>query len=424
MKKIIRFFSINALIIFLTACELKPALEPTANQTILQPIVNQATVLSPTNSQELFTQTPPTTTTPVPNPSTGVSGVVNPLTGLLVKDPANLSLPPLLVSISNFPSTARPQGGLSYSPMVFELFIGDGMTSNLAVFYGDYPPQDVQLQDQPLNANKLPEPGIGPIHSGRVSFEKIRELFNGWLVMTSSYKSVSARLGNYTTIYGTDESDPNSAMMEVTQLRDIAIDSQKEVSPAALNNLDFTDQPPEGGKPAQSLWMYYSYFNQIFWRYNQMDGNYHRYQDNADGGTFIEATDRLNGYPLTYSNVVVLFVRHLVQRKYVIDLDLLYQKKEPALVFRDGKVYNVFWTTKSEDFEQTTGKLRPIHFVDAPGNPFPLKPGQTWFEIVPLGTAYWETVDSDAYNQLMAGRKPGSGFWAVNFKDPTIGYDN
>ena len=64
---------------------------------------------------------------------------LNPLTGLPVEDPENLLLPPALVSVTNFPVSARPQAGLSFSPIVFELFIGEGMTRYLALFYGDYP---------------------------------------------------------------------------------------------------------------------------------------------------------------------------------------------------------------------------------------------------------------------------------------------
>jgi hypothetical protein len=52
---------------------------------------------------------------------------VNPLTGLPEASADDLLLPPALVSISTFPPSVRPQSGLSYSPWVFELFIGEGM---------------------------------------------------------------------------------------------------------------------------------------------------------------------------------------------------------------------------------------------------------------------------------------------------------
>ncbi len=64
---------------------------------------------------------------------------VNPLTGLPVADPSLLKTPALLVSISNFPATARPQAGLSFAPFVYEFYITEGATRFLAVFYGETP---------------------------------------------------------------------------------------------------------------------------------------------------------------------------------------------------------------------------------------------------------------------------------------------
>ena len=146
------------------------------------------------------------------------------------------------------------------------------------------------------------------------------------------------------------------------------------------------------------------------------DGSYHRWQDNADGETFTEQTDRLNGNPLTYENVVVMFVDHTVKNTTLIDLDLLYVKREKALLFRDGVMQEIYWTTLSEEYEKTTGLMRPIRFVDAKGNPISFKPGQTWVEIIPNYDAYWETVNSEKYNQLASGRSKGSGYWGVYFK--------
>ena len=64
----------------------------------------------------------------------GTGNSINPLTGLPVNNPENLLLPPALVSVTNFPPTARPQAGLTTSPIVFEIYIGDGMTRYLAIF--------------------------------------------------------------------------------------------------------------------------------------------------------------------------------------------------------------------------------------------------------------------------------------------------
>jgi len=336
-----------------------------------------------------------------------------------VQNSDTLKIPPILVSITNFPPSARPQAGLSYSPIVFEIWIGEGMTRFLSVFYGDFPPA-VQEENQDANSltEGIQEPVIGPIRSGRLPYEHIRKLFNGLLVMDSAYKDVADRLSNYSNIYGSDDANPNSAMLGITQLEKIAETGQMELGEPTLSGQVFEGETPEGGSKAQSLWLFYSYLNQIFWRYDKISRTYHRYQDNADGSTFIQATDRLNGEPLAFSNVIVLFADHKVERKYMIDIDLMYIKREKALLFRDGKMYEIYWTTASEEYEKTTGRLRPIRFIDAQGNPFPLKPGQTWIEIVPILTHYWETIDSEIFNRLAGNEEPGSGFWAVRVYAP------
>ena len=64
---------------------------------------------------------------------------INPLTGQPVQDPSLLDLPTMLVSISTFPVTARPQAGLSFAPYVFEIYITEGTTRYLTTFYGEFP---------------------------------------------------------------------------------------------------------------------------------------------------------------------------------------------------------------------------------------------------------------------------------------------
>lgn len=342
---------------------------------------------------------------------------INPLTGLPVTDPALLEYPPALVSITNFPLSARPQAGLSYSSHVYEFFIGDGMARFLAVFYGEYPPNEIdKINNQADDEASQSKAIIGPIRSGRLPYEHIRKLYNGFIVMASAQSKVASQLKESVNVYGTDLSDPNSALMPVEELAETAKSSQKNPSAPVLDGNIYSSQPPEGGKDAQSLWVFYSYFNQIFWRYNQQDGSYHRWQDNTDATTFVEQTDRLNGEALTYENVILLFADFKGENEYTLDNDLLYIRRGKALLFRDGQTYDIYWSTTSQDYEKTTGKLRPIRYIDAQGNPFPLKPGQTWIHVMPPHIAVWETVDSEVFNRLTAGRSKGSGFWAAYFK--------
>src|SRR5512142_958121 len=79
------------------------------------------------------------TTSTVASTETALAADVNPLTGERVTDPSLLKIPALLVSISHFPATARPQAGLSFAPFVYEFYITEGATRFLAVFHGEWP---------------------------------------------------------------------------------------------------------------------------------------------------------------------------------------------------------------------------------------------------------------------------------------------
>ena len=79
-----------------------------------------------------------------PNPENFPAGI-NPLTGEPVSDPSLLQIPALLLSVSHFPATARPQAGLSFAPYVYEFSITEGQSRFLAAFYGQYPASEVPV---------------------------------------------------------------------------------------------------------------------------------------------------------------------------------------------------------------------------------------------------------------------------------------
>jgi hypothetical protein len=314
----------------------------------------------------------------------------NPLTGLPVGDPSLLALPPALISVTNFPVSARPQAGLSFAPYVFELYIGEGMTRFLAVFYGQFPSIETQ---EPADSTVITDnqPEIGPVRSGRLPYQAIRKMYNGFLVMASASPKVEEVTTAYTNIFGSDDDDINSALIDVTKLRLIA-DAQNVEMGINLTGNTFNEVPPGGGQDAASLWVFYNYYNQVQWTYNFDKGAYQRFQDNADGsGEFTPATDRLTGDQLSFENVIVLFAKHeaLNSDKTLIDVDLLYSEGD-AYLFRDGQIYPIYWTTLSREYEKSTGRLRPIRFTDYSGNPIPLKPGSTWVELVDLTTSFTE----------------------------------
>ena len=149
-KKLACFSLIASLALFFSACTLQGSASQVTGSTGADIVPTPGSNVSPTESlvpTPIPTSAPTSTATQQP---TGISGRVgpqladfppgiNPLTGLPVTDPSLLNLPAILISIPNFPVSARPQAGLSFAPWTFEIYIGYGESRFLSAFYGEEP---------------------------------------------------------------------------------------------------------------------------------------------------------------------------------------------------------------------------------------------------------------------------------------------
>jgi len=338
---------------------------------------------------------------------------INPLTGLSYPVDSDTTLPPALVSISNSPVTARPQRGLSYSPLVFEIYIGLGDTRFLALF-------------QPATLNQLSAENdgdavsLGPVRSGRLPYNTLRQFYNAYTVFAGASDRVLKNLDYYSIVLNNNPADINSASISTDELQQLSETFKHDLGGGDYTGNRYAPQPPPGGKSAEGIWINYHYFSQVFWRYNQEEGAYNRYQNDGENTPLRQFTDKLNNEPLSFENVIVLFAQYHFYDPTLFDIDLKYIYRYPALLFRDGQVYEIFWTTRSMEYEQSQGRLRPIHFIDYEGNPFKLKNGQTWVEMVNLYSPYYETADTEDYKLLVNHKQPESGFWAVQFFMPAF----
>ncbi|HWS24415.1 MAG TPA: DUF3048 C-terminal domain-containing protein [Anaerolineales bacterium] len=362
---------------------------------------------------ELPTEVPTSTPTLTPTPVPAVYGPaledfpagINPLTGLVVPDPALLDLPAVLISITNFPPSARPQSGLSFASWVYELYISEGMTRFLTVFYGNYPRLNIPETDSSTNTadptstpdannngsgtTSLTDPGtagalnIGPIRSGRLPWAYIRDFYqNGCLVYAGATVQIRERLKGCGMVYGSDPSDINSAMLTVDDLKLLAEQNSDPNNNFNYSGNFFSENVPQGGQPADQMDVYYSFLNQGKWELDPASGRYLKFEDFADGsGLFRPMTDRVNGDQLAFSNVIVLYADHEVLDPFIIDVNLQSGEKGKALIFRDGQKFEAVWSTMNDEYEKTTGLRRPLRFEYPDGTPFPLKPGQSWVHI-------------------------------------------
>ena len=527
------------LFLILAACSSSPqTFQPTATGTSLpKRTATLAQIATPT-----LTSTPQPRLSPIPyGPELeDFPAGVNPLTGRAVQDPTLLELPAVLVSISNMPVTTRPQAGPGFAPWVYELYIGEGATRFMNVFYGDYPRsilnitggcevraemirpagewignrvwldenadgrqdaweagvggvcvrlldgtsrqlleetstdsngyyafdhpgRDVLIQvekadsyqftqpdlgdddldsDVDLNGetkilhagstashwdaglllsegtNATPNPVatatpwyiptvdyVGPIRSGRLTYNQIGQMFpNSCLVYASAAWDIGEMLDACEIVFGVDKTTPNSALLPVTRLRELAEENLNPRQPVNYSGNLFSKEVPEGGTPATDIHVLYHAYTQSAWRYDPISGTYLRWTDLADGtGSLVPAFDRLSQRQLAFENVIVLLAEHNRYRHNQLEVDFTLGQKNFAYLFRDGQASKVYWSTENREWEKTTGLVRPMHFVDAQGSLVPLHPGRTWIHIV---TPYSTVSDQ------------GDGRWQVNFVQP------
>ncbi len=521
------------LVLLASACAAPGTLEPIATAT-------GTAISSPTATS---TAVPSATSTPQPRLAPVHFGPeaedfpanVNPLTGREVLDPSLLKLPAVLVSISNMPVTARPQAGPGFASWVYELYIGEGTTRFLNVFYGDYPrlvpnvsggcavraeifypngdwigdrvwldenrnghqdawevgvggvcvrllngnsrevlaetttdsngyyaferaEGEVILQIVQLDAYQFTqsdvgdddrdsdvdstgetristadstaplwdaglilveepvatpspvvtgtpsnwfipaEPYVGPIRSGRLTYNQIGHMFpNSCLVYSGAAWDIGEMLDACEIIPGVDRFTPNSSLLTVRRLRQLAEENLNPRQPVNYSGNLFADETPAGGQPANMINVFYHAYTQSAWRYDPISGTYLRWTDLADGtGTLVPATDRLTGRQMRFENVIVVFAQHNRYRHNQLEVDFRLGQKQPAFLFRNGQAFQILWSTANRAWEKTTGLVRPMHFTDRQGNLVPLRPGRTWIHIVTLfssvtdeGNANW-----------------------------------
>lgn len=304
----------------------------------------------------------------------------NPLTGLPLADPATVLLRPLLIAITNFPPSARPQAGLSVAAQVWETSIGQGMTRFLAVYYGDFV-SELEALAQRRPPENQEEFLIGPVRSGRIAFEDIKTFYPGAYLLTHSASEwVREQLTNRIHVPSDDPNDINSAGLTLDELRAV---TNPGGDPPAYAGLVFDYERPSGGDVAGSLDIFYNLYNQVHWQYDPTRAAYRRFQNTVENtGSMVLARERLDGSPWTFENVVVLFAGHRFVNPdgSILEIELLFAPRRFGLLFRDGRRYRVEWSSLRGELQ-----LR-----DEAGELLALHPGRTFFEVVSLQSTWDE----------------------------------
>lgn len=264
----------------------------------------------------------------------------------------------------------------------------------------------------PLAAAPSPHPNdiapervyVGPIRSGRLTYEDFHKMFPAsCLVFASAGSDILPQLEICEIVYGEHpELSPNTALLEAARMRELAERGKIANQPVNYSGHLFDPSTPAEGQPAQSLLTYYHGYAQAKWAFDPVSGKYLRFTDDADGrGIFHADTERLTGRQLAFENVVILLADYQVYRHLQYDVDLRYGLEGWAYLFRDGQMYQIRWSTGNRAWEQKTGLLRPVHFTGNDRQPFPLKPGRTWISVMTLNSAVKE-IESGQWRALFA----------------------
>lgn len=229
----------------------------------------------------------------------------------------------------------------------------------------------------------LPPAEIGPVRSARMIHIHLQNsLQDSCLIYAGSTKEIRGQIPGCATVFQKGDGGIGS-MLPVSRMQEIAEQNARNSgSKFDYSGNLFSDQAPSGGVRAAAIEFFFSQLNQNKWVYDPAHQGWLRYVDNASEQTEFHAdVDRLTGRQIAFENLLVLFVEHEVLAPLIIDMYMGQGEREDGLLFRDGRMYAIEWSTRSGAYEQQTGLRRPIAFLDTDGKPFPLRPGRSWIVV-------------------------------------------
>jgi hypothetical protein len=293
-----------------------------------------------------------------------------------VSDVAVLERRPLAVKVSNFPPIVRPQAGLSFADVVFEHLSEAGLTRLTAIFLC----QDVEKVGS-IRSARLIDLEIPAMFKSMFAYsgasggvrQKIRESdFFDRVISPDFGHSGFYRIPSEGKAFEHTLFSDTQSLWNITEERGL---NQRQ----DLSGWVFSERPPAGGAPATSLeFLYTPKYGSAEYQYDPQREAYLRSIFGEPHG------DELTGEQIAARNVVAVYAHHvdtdIVEDStgprvyYSIEIQLWGEGK--AIVFRDGQAFEGEWIRLQRN--------DLIRFVDDAGNPIPLKPGNTWIQVVPL----------------------------------------
>jgi hypothetical protein len=303
-------------------------------------------------------------------------------TGLRPSDPSVLNRRPLAIKIDNEPEVV-PQSGFNKADIVIEHPKERCMTRYTAIY---------QSQDAPR---------VGSIRSARIIDKELPVIFDAILAFSGSVEPVRQMIyksdiggqvleqARYGSAFFRDPNIrvPFNLFANTQTLWNAATQKGMNTAPKPTAAWVFSEGAPAGGKAASKLDIPYPQLYKVLsvgWRYDAASGRWVRTLANKP------AIDKADGQQVSAANVIVLttntvetlipeqgtkLVRGGCQSNASVEVQLW--GSGPVKILRDGKVYEGKWVRAD--------RRAPFKFVDAQGKDIPLKPGNSWWQIVPTG---------------------------------------
>jgi hypothetical protein len=297
------------------------------------------------------------------------------LTGETVADPAKLARRPLLVRIGN-DAEIRPQSGLSQADIVYEEAMDGWYITRFTAVVLSKDPKVLR----PVRSARMFTIELGFMYDGALVHSGANDTVR-WLISQTPLTDLDEYFHGEPYYWVTPEGAwkdyawMGRAATSVQRLRDYLAKANKEKA-VRLPGFTFSksgDAPPKG-EPAGYVYIPFPRKAVVEYRFDSATGLYKRW---VYGSPHIDALD---GQQLTASNVIVHYAKYeetgVKDSNGAMTYSIQGSGEGRAQIFRDGVMIEAKWVW--------AGRGDFCHYVQLDGAPVPLRPGQSWIEVVPL----------------------------------------
>jgi hypothetical protein len=354
----------------LAAANMAPAVSSTGSAP--SPIAQATLPPSPSSGQATPAATASPTASPTPTPVPSPTLVAAPLDGVLV-NPERAALHPIAVMVDD-QADARPQSGFNSASIVWQAPAEGGIPRYMLIFQENAPGM------------------VGPVRSARYYFIAWAAEWRAVYVHAGGSPQALSTLrsqGNGQLVYNADDFryegrylwriktrfSPHNLYTDGSHLRSLAKVVRAKDGPL-VGAWSFAPDAPLANRPVGGRIAVAYLANKIRYDYDRATNTYGRSVFNTSPQ--VDAADRK---PVTPKNVIVMLVHfgplndgHPIKHR----LEATIIGKGTAWIATNGQTIKGTW--------RKDGLTKPTRFFDAAGQPVTLTVGQTFVQVMPIGT--------------------------------------